>query len=236
MGVGAVSHTAVAVREVHVWWTRDVLAFEDAAVHLTEAEQHRGDRFRRSIDRRRFLARRGILRTLLGGYLEAPPAMLRIDSTAYGRPYLADPHGELVFSLARSGNAAIYALSRRAVGVDIELMRTSIDVPALAEHVCTPGEQAALAQLPVPHRTQGFFTFWTHKEAVCKADGRGLSLSPATVDVTSALTQGQSVAAIASPTATDVVWYSSSMSLMPGLAAAVAVDDIQSQLVIRRLR
>ena len=52
----------------------------------------------------------------------------------------------------------------------------------LAEGVLTDIEKAQVMKLPNEQKIEGFLTYWTRKEAVLKATGEGLMISP--VDIT----------------------------------------------------
>src|SRR5882757_8470739 len=105
--------------EVHAW--RATLAWPDAAAHrleqcLSADERDRMGRFRFAKDRRRYLIGRGVLRTLLGRYLEVAAQKLRFATTAAGKPHLATGQGQLQFNLAHSGEYVLIAIANgRAV-------------------------------------------------------------------------------------------------------------------------
>ena len=224
---------SLADGEVHVWWGVDIRAFGDG--DLSPAERERASRFRRDVDRQRYVARRRVLRTLLGAYTKHHPADLRFETARYGRPRLARPSVNLLFNLSHSGDAAAIAVSRRVVGIDIERVRSDIDASSLAARICSSAERATLASLHPDDLVTAFFTCWAHKEAVCKADGRGLQLDPAIVDVTSAIHTGQAVTTVPGEKMCAARWCSSSIALIPGIAAAIAVDECGAKLTVRRI-
>jgi len=141
-----------------------------------EASRAAGLRF--AVDRARFVARRCALRRLLGGYLGLSAGAVELDYGERGKPRLVSPgHAAgLDFNLADSGPLALYAIARgRAVGVDIERLRTDVDVRRVADRVLSPAEWDALAALPPEERTRAFFTRWVAEEAALKLSGRGLA-------------------------------------------------------------
>src|SRR5436189_2592231 len=78
--------------EVHVW--RATLDWPASSIDsleriLSADEEQRMRRFRLDDDRKRYLVGRGLLRLLLGRYLELPPHELRFDYTPFGKPHLA---------------------------------------------------------------------------------------------------------------------------------------------------
>jgi phosphopantetheinyl transferase len=109
---------------VHIW-RADLDAIGARFEHLLdERERERRARIVREPARRRWMAARGLLRALLGVYLEEQPSLLRFTYEAHGKPILDLPHGErLHFNLSHSGALAIYAFTEMcAVGVDVELL------------------------------------------------------------------------------------------------------------------
>jgi hypothetical protein len=78
--------------EIHVWCARLDLGeepIESLAALLASEEAERASRFHFARDRDAFAAARGILRTLLGGYLAEPPEQIRFAYGEFGKPSLA---------------------------------------------------------------------------------------------------------------------------------------------------
>src|SRR5262249_1396986 len=157
--------------EVHVW--RATLSLPASLVAglepiLSADEQARARRFRFDDDRRRYLGGRGLVRVLLGRYLQIAPGQLRFDYTRFAKPHLAGvlASRSLQFNLSHSGEFLLIAVAAgRALGVDVEQIRPDIGVEAIAARFFSPNEQAALERLPVPARVNAFFDCWTRKEA-----------------------------------------------------------------------
>lgn len=146
-----------------------IAAFWDS---LADDERQRADRFRREIDRTSFIAARGILRALLGNYLQCDAREIQFSYSDRGKPFLAD--NSLQFNLSHSGGLALYAIAaNRAVGIDIEAIR-DIEIEPLAKRFFSDREYRKLCQLEGDRKSQAFFTYWTAKEAYLKATGEGL--------------------------------------------------------------
>jgi 4'-phosphopantetheinyl transferase len=175
--------------DVHVW--RADLDRPEADVRtlqqlLSADELSRAARFHFQKDAHRFIVGRGLLRTILARYLRVAPSRVRFDYTTYGKPMLAPASAQetITFNLAHSGQIALYAVARdRAVGVDIEQIRSGIEYEQIAERFFSATERAQLRALPANQRTVAFFTCWTRKEAYIKAQGEGLSLPLGQFDV-----------------------------------------------------
>lgn len=178
----------LAADEVQVWLAdlrQPVERLQALAATLTVDEQERAARFRFAQCRDRFIAGRGLLRELLGAYLNRPAAALRFSFEPCGKPALVGVDAEtgLHFNLSHSGNQALYAVARRELGVDLECEDRSVIHAALAERVCTPREWAAFQALPAECTQEAFFMCWTRKEAMVKALGGGLASGLRTLDV-----------------------------------------------------
>jgi 4'-phosphopantetheinyl transferase len=163
--------------EIGVWWLDLVAlgrALEPSSL-LSADEKRRAGRFIVDRARRRWVASRMGLRTVLGRALGCDAAAVAFDLGAYGKPRLVGTTG-LEFSLTHAGEAGLVALSRDgAVGVDLEHMERRVDAVGLALSVFSRAEQIELMALPEAERRDAFFRGWTRKEAFIKALGEGLS-------------------------------------------------------------
>jgi 4'-phosphopantetheinyl transferase len=148
---------------------------------LADHEREEFDRIRSPAARGRRIACRGWLRWWLGGLLDIAPARVPLLRTASGRIELASgPPG--FFNVAQSdGLVAIALLDPTAwrapmqLGVDVEAMQRRWS-PDLAAALFGEQELAWLMARPEVERDAAFLSLWALREAVIKADGRGLSL------------------------------------------------------------
>lgn len=146
---------------------------------LVPGEQARAERFIFPKDRTHFVVARGLLRVLLGRYLQRYPQHLYFDYGPHGKPELAPDTGDgsLHFNVSHSHGLALYAITRqRDIGVDVEHVRPGFAEEHIAERFFSPREVAVLRALPVALQSTAFFACWTRKEAFIKARGDGLSL------------------------------------------------------------
>ena len=142
---------------------------------LSPEERERAARFHFPEHQKHFIGCRGILREILSGFLEIPPARLRFTYNAYGKPAVED--ATLRFNVSHSGGWAMFAVTRaREVGIDIERINERTAIELIPERFFSPWETAQLRGLPQGQRTEAFFRCWTRKEAYIKACGLGLSL------------------------------------------------------------
>jgi 4'-phosphopantetheinyl transferase len=224
------SRPALPGDEVHVWRAR--LDAPPERVRrlldlLAPDERVRAGRFHFRRDEDRFVVARGLLRTILGGYLNSGPERLRFEYGAQGKPALAPEHNPagLRFNVSHSEGVALYAVTRgREVGVDVERVSARVECEEIAGRFFSPREVARLRALPEALREAAFFDCWTRKEAYIKARGEGLSLPLDGFDVS--LAPGEPAALLANRLDPAEVsrWSLRELRPWPGFAAAVAVE------------
>jgi len=173
----AAVHPPLRPGEVHVWSAHladaDGQALGDL---LSPNEWIRAQRFHFERDRVRFIAGRGLLRTILGRYLDVDPRDLRITPGPHGKPELEGIATSLSFNLSHSDDLMLLAVTHaRAVGIDLELMRDDVPFQTLADYYFEPEDAWHLRLLPPAERADKFYDLWTSTEAQLKASGLGLS-------------------------------------------------------------
>jgi 4'-phosphopantetheinyl transferase len=98
-----------------------------------------------------------------------------IETGRHGKPF-APALPELDFNLSHAGSHVVFAFARnQTLGVDIEEYARELAVEGIAGRFFSAAESAALARMAPAGRTAAFLRLWTHKEAVLKALGEGLS-------------------------------------------------------------
>jgi 4'-phosphopantetheinyl transferase len=167
--------------EVHVWLaSQSALSDKLPEMHrlLDGDEMARAARFKRTADRRLFVASHGLLRRLIGCYTGLAPERISYRAGTLGRPQLAnlDTGAGLDFSLSHAGDRILcgFAIDTR-IGVDLEAIAPVSDVLNLSERYFAPKEVAAISALPDSERLIGFYRCWTRKEAYLKATGEGIT-------------------------------------------------------------
>jgi 4'-phosphopantetheinyl transferase len=131
----------------------------------------------------------------------------------------------LNFNLAHSHAKAIYAFSRgRELGVDLEFIREDFGGEEIAERFFSPGEIAALKNVPPELTKEAFFHCWTRKEAYIKARGEGLSMPLDVFDVS--LLPGEPAALLCNHKEPAEVtrWSMQSVPVPDGFVAALVVE------------
>ncbi|HRY19355.1 MAG TPA: 4'-phosphopantetheinyl transferase superfamily protein [Candidatus Competibacteraceae bacterium] len=219
----------LAANEIHLWLANLQPSPERLArlaATLTVDERERAARFRFPGHRDRFIAGRGLLRELLGAYLNRMAAALRFSQGPRGKPVLADEHSEgLHFNLSHSSGRVLYAIAYHEVGVDLEAMDRRLDYMAVAERICTPREWAFFQTLPAEQARESFFACWTRKEAVAKALGDGLAHGLNKLDA-GFQEDEQADKRISLQDAAGQEWSVQNLPLEPGWAGALAAPPI----------
>lgn len=180
-GAPAGSHPELGSGDLHIWrGSLDAPAPQLLRLRsfVSREEEERAACFYLQRDRDRFVARRGLLRLLLGRYLGRCPEDVELKYGPNGKPELAGSlrAPALRFNVSHSRGTALFAFaSSGSVGIDLEALRPVPEAEQIAEHFFSPRERAALKALPPAARLEAFLRCWTCKEAYLKATGEGLS-------------------------------------------------------------
>ena len=165
-------------RQIHIWSfptkasPYSVATFEGA---LVPEERDRALRFRFDHLYTSFVIVHGVLRHLLGHYLDCNPTEVAFAYGVRGKPALASS-SRIQFNLTHSGDLAVIAVTlRREIGVDVEQIRPLSHIQQIANQLFCPEEAFEVISAPQTEREIAFFRCWTRKEAFIKATGDGLS-------------------------------------------------------------
>jgi 4'-phosphopantetheinyl transferase len=226
----------LAPGEIHVWTASldpgrdEILRY---AASLSTGEEARAARFHFERDRNRFIAGRGILRSVLARYLDTEPAQVVFNYGPHGKPALIAPRTDrpLFFNLAHSEGLLLLAATRDCeAGVDVEKMRRFSDMEAVARRILSARQFSQFQELPEPERVPAFFRLWTRKEAWLKAVGAGMSGMLDQIEVT--FVKGESPRIIRLPQTAERAgqWTLSDLSPAADFVGALAVPLRDFQL------
>ena len=171
----------LAVGQVHVWrisLKQPEPIYQILSDSLTSDEITRANRFRFDEGRRRFVVGRGILRSILAGYVGTKPQEIRFQYGPQGKPSLEKKYEStgLYFNLAHTRDLAVCACTRQCeIGVDVEHIHPVDEIDRIARRIFSEGDYLAWNHLPDELRLTAFYRCWTQKEALIKAMGLGLS-------------------------------------------------------------
>ena len=167
--------------EVHIWQTRLDLScnrIEGLREILSINEQQTADRFNFNCDRKRHIIARGLVRLIVARLSNTSPELLKIISTSDGKPQLLHDvrQPRIEFNISHSGELVYVVIANsRAVGIDVEKVRNDFPLEMIASEAFSTVEFDELMALDPALRLDSFFTCWTRKEALFKANGKGLS-------------------------------------------------------------
>lgn len=166
---------ALRTGAIHLWYAPlDRLRPRSEALRelLDPVELDRMARFRFEHDRERFVIGHGLMRELLGRYLQRDGSLVRIARGPFGKPYLE--RKTLRFNMSDTKDAILIGFTLgMEIGVDIETTARSVDHEAVGRHYFTPAEIRSISEAGDRSRER-FLEFWTRKEAVLKASGVGI--------------------------------------------------------------
>jgi 4'-phosphopantetheinyl transferase len=167
--------------EIHIWWARtDSQEWDLSQLTsiLAVEEKKRADRFHFPQHRRRFIITHGLLRSILGTYLNTEPDSLRFLYDPKGKPYLetGGNTSKIQFNLSHSNEIVLIGLVlKQRIGVDVEFIRPLSNLESIAGRYFSESELSSILNKPVDQREDIFFQYWTMKEAYLKAIGKGIS-------------------------------------------------------------
>ena len=182
-------HPNLNREQVHIWRASlDIPEEEVTRLYtlLSPDETARANKYRFPIHKRRFIVARGILRELLGNYLEINPNTVKFEYGDRGKPYIsANTCKFLQFNISHSEEYALlgFTCDRRRIGVDLEYLREMPDAVKIAQRFFSPQEYDLIRNLDSKQQCLAFFKLWTAKEAYLKAIGTGLAGCLASIDI-----------------------------------------------------
>lgn len=160
------------------------LLLDGCASVLSPDEREHAGRMRVGRPSEEFTVGRGCLRRLLGAAMRRNPSDLVLEKGLHGKPYVRPEPGLVApsFNVAHSHGVVLIGLSMAGeIGVDVEFVDRTIDLEGVARTAFHMDEVARVeAATSLEDRLAVFYRCWTRKEALAKADGRGLLLDPTT--------------------------------------------------------
>ena len=167
--------------QVDLWWEN--IDSHEARIPelwriLNEEERSRAKRFRLEEHQRRFIFRHGMLREILGRYLQMTPGEVRFRNGPGGKPAVAGKDPMIRFNLSDSGRYALYAVARgREVGVDVEVIRPKSKAPELVNRFFSAKEKAAFQELGADERVTRIFCRLDPQGSLCEGHRQGAAVS-----------------------------------------------------------
>ncbi|WP_419918173.1 4'-phosphopantetheinyl transferase family protein [Candidatus Poriferisocius sp.] len=199
---------------------------------LDDRERSRHQRAESPDARRRFLLCRAALRAVIHRLTGCANDSLRFTAAEQGKP-TAQVDGNpvpLSFSVSHSGRYGLLAVAAGGqLGVDIEdraLRRHDPD--AVIRAISSPDEQADFEQLEDDQRFRLLLRLWTFKEAVAKAQGRGIASARALsrFEIPGEVRRGARSSVCRFPQIPDTTWHLEDLST--GEFAAAMAHEVSN--------
>lgn len=167
--------------EIVVRWSAPLPNEERFLRLLDDVERGRHEAYRQDADKRRFLTGRMLAKTVAAEHLGRAVEDIVFDATCedcgkpHGRPRV--PGSDLTLSISHSGDLIGVAATPAGlpVGLDVETAKRRAE-DSLIEYALSPAEREAVSGLTPDEKAAAFFVYWTRKEAVMKATGKGLKI------------------------------------------------------------
>jgi 4'-phosphopantetheinyl transferase len=205
---------------VHLERSKPALAALETLLH--DGEQRRAYQYFTERLQKQYIVRRGCLRRILGDYLGKRPESIQFQVNSHGKPFV---HEAISFNMSHSGEYALCGIwDGRPIGVDIEQNLPIADLSLVASCHFSPSEQSDLDSLTEQDRIHAFYRCWTRKEAILKADGRGLSIPLNSFDVTLLPQEEPVVRRCDASVHARQHWRLQDIPLGPAYTGALAVD------------
>jgi 4'-phosphopantetheinyl transferase len=152
---------------------------------LTAPEQERAARIRVGLARSEFVIGRGFLRRLLAAATGIAPREVPIEFGGWGKPQCAAAIHGPDFNVAHSRGVILIALSSGGpIGIDAEWINPNVELLDVARASFGSADVARIEKAEEGEaRLRAFYRSWTRREAIAKADGRGLAYLPPLFEV-----------------------------------------------------
>lgn len=235
----AIPEKSILADEVHVWrvFTETIsIQIKNLQEILSADELERAGKFYFEKDQERFIKAHGILRMILSNYVGVEPQHLRFKYSAFGKPMLANnpDNRSICFNLSHSDGVVLYAVTLdHHTGIDVERVQSDIDTEQIAKRFFSSDENNLLDAVPEKERLAMFFKFWTRKEAVIKATGKGISYPMEKLDVSSMQDTFLSTIELIDDTKENLSFSVYDLFPEKGYAAAIAISGNDCKITCR---
>ena len=168
--------------QAHIWFVtpeniQDSALLASCYELLDEHERARHQRFYFEKDRHRYLVSHALVRRVLSGYADIPPADWHFSHAEHGRPEITNRDSPpLRFNLTHTAGLAACVVTLSApCGIDAEKITPRHHPLDVAKRMFSETEYRQLESLQGRQQLEYFFACWTLREAYVKAIGIGIS-------------------------------------------------------------
>jgi 4'-phosphopantetheinyl transferase len=216
---------------VHIWrahFQPTLISKREFLERISKEEIERAQRFIRQSDRDRYIFSHGLLRSLLGAYVECAPQQFVFETKQHHKPFLVSPYcgNDIRFNLSHSEDMVLIAVTRGVeVGVDVEHIRKIPDALQIVNSTFSVDERKFLNSLPPGDFEESFFAYWTSKEAFLKGIGKGLSYPLDKFSISFLSKESESLVYIHDDQGNALCWKIIQISPGPGYSGALALEE-----------
>lgn len=170
------------MHEIHIWLV-DINEFSGLESNYKEIlsgnDVKRFDTIILGEKKQKSVLRHILLLKILSNYLQNAPKDIELYYSEEGKPFLTSSldKGELQFNVSNSFNCLLVGIGKGSqIGVDIEKKQRQVNYEKLVKRYFSENEQEHYFQIVEKKREETFFQWWTIKESVMKAIGKGMRL------------------------------------------------------------
>ncbi|WP_027126991.1 4'-phosphopantetheinyl transferase family protein [Gelidibacter mesophilus] len=163
----------------------ELFQFEKTIIYLSDflspEERIRANGYHFEKTKNQFIICRILLKFLLAEHLKININLISIELDSLKKPFLAS-HPFVFFNVSHAGDYALIAISKNSIGIDIEFIDKKFVYNDILAHVFNRTEIDEIVTSNSEHLY--FYRFWTRKEAIVKAIGKGIDDSLSEITVT----------------------------------------------------
>lgn len=175
--------------------------------------------------RNRAVITKGLLRLLIGRYMNLNPGELEFSYNEFGKPFVYKDNNGIQFNISHSEDMAVFAFTRSTeIGVDIEKVKVIDDMAGVMNLCFTEYEKNWFKTINDDSRVETFYKIWTIKEAFIKAIGRGFSFEPVDIELTNETGDQIMIRNITPGEFRRKKYQVKTMEILPGYIASVVYD------------
>jgi 4'-phosphopantetheinyl transferase len=220
---------------VHVWQAHfqpSMVSDRKFLERLSRDEMEKAQRYIRQSDRDRYIFSHGLLRSLLGAYVGCAPQQLVFETEQDGKPFLAASNSSdsIRFNMSHSENMVLIGVTRGIeVGIDVEHIRRIPDARQIVNSIFSVDERKFLNSVPPGEFEEGFFAYWTSKEAFLKGIGKGLLYPLDRFSVTFSCGESDGLVYVHGDSDDAHCWKVIKLSPGPGYSGALALKELRNR-------
>lgn len=205
--------------------------WQNCLSQIPKDQQKKVNKFRFQKDKQASLLGKLLLKRVFNTFL-TNTSLEDIQYTKYQKPYIDQ---DFTFNISHSRDYVVlaYSLNDMSLGIDIEEVNTKARLEDFYS-ILTLEERNKVNVSNNPH--QSFYDIWTLKEAVCKADGRGLNLPLTDIQIREAcaITQQNKWFYKAIDVAPSYKCHVTSNQVFEIVSTAVSIEELYEKSILNK--